>query len=349
MKFIERALSGVSLDEPNISQDKRPDYLCLGGRLVIELKTLAEDGSTRMDNLEEELSQRDDWPVFLGSAPMQAFIQNTNDPEGIQRRAIERLGRGIVNHLKKANRQLENFTKTSTAKNLVRMLVLVNEDHEVYDPHMVSYILWRALQQTMNGTPRYEHVDLAVYMTERHAQVVDGRIAFPVLAIEGPSCGYEKWRSEFGRLFANRWAQWNAQPLKSVDETHTSNFKTIDHVPDHARRQDFWKLGYRRNPYLRALTEAQLYDRFDEVSLISSLAFLKDSPLRMDMEQRMAGIRLFSDMMDEMAHRAIPVTRFRHTMERAIAAARRLGLPPPIVKWVEEFERKIRDRRQDAT
>jgi hypothetical protein len=346
VKFVDEALSGVTLDAPDSSNDRRPDYLCLCGRLVIELKTLAEDGSDRMDNLTDELRQREDWPMFLGSAPMQAFIQNTSDPEGIRRRVIERLGRGIINHLKKANRQLEAFTKTSKAKNLVRMLLLVNEDHEAYDPHMVSYILWHAVRQMKDGVPRYEHVDLIVYMTERHAQIVDGLITFPTLVIEGSTCGYEEWRGEFGGLFVDRWARWNGQPLKGVDEVDVSGFESIDHIPDQGSRQDFWKLDYRRKPHLRPLTDEQLYARFDEVTLINSLAFLKDCPLKIDMEQRMIGIRMFSDVMDEMAHRAIPVTRFSHTADRAIAAARRLGLPPSVIKWVEEFEREIEARSQ---
>lgn len=347
VKFITEALSGVSLDDPAASESMRPDYLCLDERLVVELKTLAEDGSDRMGNLADELRQRDDWPMFLGSAPMQAFIQNMSDPEGIRRRVIERLGRGIINHLKKANRQLEAYTLTSRAKNLVRMLVLVNEDHEAYDPHTVGYVLWHAVRRENEGKPLYEHVDLIVYMTERHAQIIDGLVSFPTLIVEGAPCWNDEWKSDFGGLFLRRWAQWNGQTLKA--EADMSAFQTIDHVPDQMRRQDFWKLEYRRQPYLRGLNEAQLYDRFDEVTLINSLSFLKDSPLQVTPEQRTAGIRKFGDLMDEMAHRAIPVTRFPHTAERTIAAARRLKLPPVAIEWVERFERENEARnRGDA-
>lgn len=346
VEFILEALSGVSLDEPESANDQRPDYLCLGGRLVIELKTLAEDGSDRMDNLTDELRQREDWPIFLGSAPMQSFIQNTTDPEGIQRRVIERVGRGIINHLKKANRQLEAFTKISNAKNLVRMLLLVNEDHEAYDPHMVSYILWHAVRQMKDGAPRYEHVDLIVYITERHAQVIDGLITFPTVVVEGFPCAEQKWRGEFGELFVTRWAKWHGQPLMS--EADVSAFETIEHIPDRGRRQDMWKLEYRRNPYLRPLTESQLYDRFDEVTLINVMASLKDCPVKFEREQRLIGIRRFSDMMDEMAHRAIPISRFRHTTDRTIAAAHRLKLPPAVIRWLEEFKREVDGRNRPA-
>ncbi|WP_454884906.1 hypothetical protein [Sphingomonas oryzagri] len=341
-EFIQRALAGVSLDDPDSANDKRPDFLCLGGRLVIELKTLAEDGSDRMDNLTDELRQRDDWPMFLGSAPMQAFIQNTRDPEGVQRRVLERLGRGIINHLKKANRQLEAHSKTSSTKNLARMLLLVNENHEAYDPHTVSYILWHAIRQMKDATLRYEHVDLIVYITERHAQVREGRVAFPTIIIEGASCETDEWKGQFGGFFVARWARWNGHSLEAGADV--SDFETIDHVPDQASRKDFWKLEYRRNPYLRGLTEAQLYDRFDEVTLINSLSFLKDCPIEIAADARTYGVHMFSDMMDEMAHRAIPVTRFPHKADRAIAAGHRLKLPTAVLRWIEQFERDIEAR-----
>ena len=64
-------------------------------------------------------------------------------------------------------------------------------------------------------------------------------------------------------------------------------------MPDQATRQDVWRLEYRRNSYLRPLLEEKLYARFDEVTLVNSLAFLEDSPLMLDMDQRMVGIRMF--------------------------------------------------------
>lgn len=246
-RFIEEALAGISLDDPASANDMRPDYLCLGGRLVIELKTLAEDGSDRMDNLVDELRQRDDWPMFLGSAPMQAFIDNTCDPEGVGRRVLERLGRGVLNHLKKANRQLEAHTRTSTAKNLVRMMLLVNEDHESCDPHTVAYVLWHALRRVRDGEPLYGDVDLVVYMTERHAQVVDGLLTFPTIIVEGSSCWEHGWKPGFGALFVERWARWNGHPLKGF-AGDPAEFSTIEHVPDQAPLHERWQLEYRRNP-----------------------------------------------------------------------------------------------------
>ena len=83
VKFLAKELSGVSLD----GDDKilRPDYTCLRGLIAIEIKSLEETGSGRMENLNEKFRERADWPVFFGKAdadtqvPMQGRAKRTHD------------------------------------------------------------------------------------------------------------------------------------------------------------------------------------------------------------------------------------------------------------------------------
>ncbi len=69
-RFFQEALGGMSLDDVQHAEVRKADFKCLKGLLAIELKSLEEDASERMDNLMDELRQRADWPIFLGSAPM---------------------------------------------------------------------------------------------------------------------------------------------------------------------------------------------------------------------------------------------------------------------------------------
>lgn len=40
VKFLVEALGGQSLDSKETSEELRPDYICLGGQLAVEIKTL---------------------------------------------------------------------------------------------------------------------------------------------------------------------------------------------------------------------------------------------------------------------------------------------------------------------
>lgn len=115
-KFIVERLGGLLLDEIQGSEERRADYVCLRGLLAVEIKSLEDDGSERLDNLLEELRSAPDWPIFLGSAPMQSFIDNTDDPEAVGHKVMGRVGRGILNPLKKANRQLKAHAKAFPRK-----------------------------------------------------------------------------------------------------------------------------------------------------------------------------------------------------------------------------------------
>ncbi|MEO1017946.1 MAG: hypothetical protein AAFY56_09660, partial [Pseudomonadota bacterium] len=164
--FLLEALGGIDLDETQSAEARRPDFACLSGLLVVEMKTLEEDGSERMENLTKELQNRPDWPEFYGSAPVQAMAHHMDDPEAVIRKFIDRMGRAIINHLKKANKQLGAHAAAFPRKNQVRVMLLINEDHELFEPAAVTYVLRHALQRRENGKPLYPNIDAVIYTTE---------------------------------------------------------------------------------------------------------------------------------------------------------------------------------------
>lgn len=335
-RFIRDALSGISLDETQGSDELRADYSCMRGLVAIELKTLEDDGQERVDNLLEQLRERPDWPIFLGSAPLQSFLQNTTDPDGLGKRVLERIGRGITRPLQKANRQLEAHKTNFPRKNLVKLLVLVNEDHEAYDPHTVAHILWHAVRrEDSEGQPRFGHVDAIIFFTERHATVVQNLLTFPVTTVEGVGTYDAPWKSEVVEFIQQRWITFCGYPKLSTQPEPT-DFTTIDHIPDQAPRHERWRTDYRRDPYLKALPNDQLRDVFDEIMLLSTLSFLKDPLIQLQQQQTAEVMERFTHMMLEMADRAIPATEFKNSPIRDVAASRRLGLPASVEAWIWE-------------
>ena len=338
VRFLTETLGGVSLDDTQSPEAMRIDYSCMRGLLAVELKSFDEPGTERLDNLTDELRNRDDWPMFLGSAPMQSFIKNMDHPDGVQRRILDRIGRGIINHLKKANRQLEAHRLAFPRRNMVRLVLLVNEDHEIYDPHTVSYILWHAVRRSNGDRALYEHVDGIMFLTQRHATVRTKKLIYPIVTVEGEGCYDDPWKANVIDLVARRWAARNGYDdaeIGSVEE-----FSTIDHIPEKAPRYERWRTEYKRNPYLSGLTKEQLRDRFDEVAVMSALSMLKNSPVRLTHDQGLSVIRQFGDFMQELGDRGIPITEFQHTDTRETAAARRLGLPEHVIRWLANVKRQ---------
>ena len=342
-RFLVDALGGIALDDIQSAEQRRIDYACLRGLLAVEVKTLEGNPAERTNNFVDSLRNRPDFPIFFGSVPMEAALKNMDDPDELRRAALDRLGRTIVTHLKKANDQLDRHGSDFPRRNRANVVVLINEDHAEYDPQTIGWLVQREFARHDDRGARYAHIDAVLYFTERHGQVRDGQIAFPTTAIHGPNIEVQSWKELLLDHVVRRWASWNGRPLKAVDDDDAVEFEAFEHVPDTAPRHERWRLDYRRNPYLKPLDNGALRDRFDEVMVITTLWGIKGSPMKLEMDAAMVAMEQFTHIQVEMHERALPMTAFDHRFDRQLAAARRLNLPEVVINWLHELEADIRD------
>lgn len=334
-RFLKEALGGISLDAKENSQERRPDYICINGMLAVELKTLEEDGAERWDNFIDELRERDDWPSILGSAPLQPFLKNMKDGEQLHKKAVERIGRAIVAHIRKANKQLKAHAEKSETGKIIKLLFLVNEDHEIYEPQVTAYVIQKTLHMIRDGAHAYPDVDAVIYLTERHATRLGSRVAYPFIGVEGAGISSEPWKREFLDYLPNAWGRWTGNPMHQ-DENAINDFTTIEHVPEQMERYKQWGLDYRRRPYMEHFSNEQLRDIFDEITLNVLFEYRKDAPYKPTKQvvagcmQKMSHIRL------EMGQRGISLEMFKVEAERHLAAATRLKLPEHAVEWLKK-------------
>jgi hypothetical protein len=335
-KFLVEALGGRSLDEIQSAERSRIDYDCLRGLLSIELKTLEGDPAERTNNFVDTLRERADFPTFLGSVPIEAALKHMNEPDKLRRAALDRLGRTIVTHLKKANDQLRHHQQDFPRANRFRLVILINEDHPEYDPDTVAWIVRREFARTDESGSRYSHIDALLYFTERHAQASDGLVILPLVAVQGPEVHVNPWKSQLLDHVMEAWSGWNGVSLQH-HEAGSAAFETIEHIPDSAPLHERWRLDYRRNPYFRKLSDDQLRDEFDEVVLVTLFWGLKNSPIKLTKNEAITGMERFTHIQVEMHYRALPMEFFQHEFSRDLAAAARLRLPDHVINWLHEL------------
>lgn len=326
-------MNGVSLDEIQSHERTRIDYACLRGLVAIELKSLEGAPSERTNNFVDSLRDRPDFPTFFGSVPLEAAIKNMDNSEQLRRTAIDRVGRTIVTHMKKANDQLRQHALDFPRRTRLSLLVLVNEDHPEYDPQTVAWVAQREMSREVDGSPRYANIDAVLYLTERHGQSVAGKTAFPICAIHGPTIQRQPWKVEVLTHIFRKWASFHDRSLFMVGDKEPA-FQTIEHIPDQMARHEMWRLEYRRKPYLKHLSDEQLREEFDEVMLVVSLWGIKGSPVDVSMDHAITAMERFTHIQIEMHARAIPMERFEFVSNRELAAAIRLKLPQIAIDWL---------------
>ena len=342
-RFLREALSSIALDTTQDSTQRRPDFSCWRDLLVIEVKSLEEDATKRMSNLTEELKKREDWPTFLGEWPVDSVVRNLKeeDQEAVRGKIYDRIGRPIKSHLKKAGKQLAAYAADNPRTNQVRVVVLINEDREVYHPNLVSLIIQEALARQEDDVPKYKSIDTVLYMTARHGRPDGNNIAHPIIMIPGPAMDNCPWKNSVMDFLVQRWCQWEGALYVEGDpddaEGVVNSFTTIDHIPDRMRCQDTWRLAYRRNPYMRSWTYEKLRDHWDDVDIMSLFAFIKDSPIKPSEAEITKFLEQFTHLLDEIAHRGLPVERFDFESDRMMAAAKRMRIPPVGMAWIKRF------------
>ena len=82
----------------------------------------------------------------------------------MKRRFMDRIGRAVKDHVSKADKQLAAHAVAFPRKNMLRLVVLANEDHEVYDPEVMAYLTQRLLLRRHNGALLYPHIDAVIFL-----------------------------------------------------------------------------------------------------------------------------------------------------------------------------------------
>jgi hypothetical protein len=335
--FLERKMAGRSLDL-ECDKERRPDYECLGGALVIEIKSLKGDPSERLLNAIAPAQERESWPKFFGQWPIEAILKNLpeEEREALRKSIFDRLARAIVTHFKKADRQISNFCGDRTDVHL-RVLVLINEDFAEYDPSTISYIAQRELRKKgSEGSIRYSNIDAVLYLTERHATNMNGNVTFPITIIHGSKVADRPIPLELMRRLASRWAKWSAGTDMLEMPSDFSEFIPIDENPKQMRRQDVWEQEYRHKPYMRSWSDEDVIGLWDFTTMMTLLAFHVDPPMKVPREGLTKLMETSSHLMKEFASRGIALDRIKPTKKRNEAAIQKIAYGPVVQEWLRK-------------
>jgi hypothetical protein len=161
------------------------------------------------------------------------------------------------------------------------------------------------------GEARFPHIDAVVYITEKHYQMLpDGRTAFALGIFESLSAIEQRWKVEFIDLLVQSWSRFRTGSVVVERPYEGSQFETIEDIPEKMPRSDAWRLEYKRGPYLCNFSDQQLKVHFNRCVALSSVAFVIGSWAKPTHEETAAGLRLFTDAIEEINRRSLDMRDF---------------------------------------
>ena len=329
--FLTDLEEAESIDDLTLTREQqeapRADYFFANRTVIGELKALYEDTTAKIDAILDPYRNTQDWPIFFGEQELERVLQHLPDRDRLRATIFRSITRSIEAVVEKANRQIRETKRTFGLRDASGLLIILNDAVDILSPDMVVYRVRRALnKRTSDGTLRYRHVSAVLLIGGAHyTQLSPDLKGMPMLTI--PNQVPEADRvEEFISKLNHKWAAFERQPLIPIGTTDLPSLKFRSVTADQKEaarpitRQDYWSALYKRNPYLRALSEDELLVFGGRVLEEVSANMIKGAP-RKSIEEMSPGWIRWSNFLDEVQYRG---TDMRKLIEKTEGLGERM-------------------------
>ena len=239
---------------------RKADFLLAKRGVVLELKTLAVDTSHKVEAAVDKHREREEFPLFYGTADVRKVLSHLPGGEDIYRRIVNSLGRSVEEAVRSAEEQVTHTRNVLGIPYAIGLLVILNESVRILDPVVVGHPVAHLMRRERTGNSDAEKLDFVWLLFESHALGGIGGIpATPSMLIRGERAARFPWFTAFHSDVVGRWAALNngavvdggsPDPM-AMRFTATKDLRSPP--PTELPRHEVWRRHYHAQPYLRHL------------------------------------------------------------------------------------------------
>jgi len=321
--FLRQMPAVEEMDDSAISmqfkENKISDYLLFDRKIILELKTLKNDTSNKVEEEMNKHQERADYPLFYGEQSLEKVLAHLSDGKKIHAQIFKKITRSIEDDVRHADKQIESTRKVLNLSESVGVLALLNENIDILSPQIIVRRVSQLLcYKKPNNLVGYKNVQFVWLISESHSCKLDnGAAALGSIRLEGPTAIENNWFSTaFNRLEAG-WAKFNNMPYiqtnKAIKEiVFCSNVsENINDTADRREtRSDCWRKNYRESPYLRKLSDDQVYE-FGEKVIKEMLPHFLKGGRKLPQNQVGSLIKSWTDFLEEVNFRGLDLKKIK--------------------------------------
>lgn len=233
-QFIDDLPNAEIIDRLELPKDltntRKADFLLKNREVIIEMKTLTADPSSKIEATVDEHRDREDFPVVYGSADVRRVFSFLSDGEDIYRRMVLSLTRSVESGLRSAEEQIAHTKAVLRLPDSVGVLVVLNESVSVLDPELVGHRVaqhWRRRQQSGNGASQ---IDFVWLLFESHTIATNSGLPASIsMLIRGETANDFPWFPDFHQELNARWATFNG--MLYLDQGNPKDLKSLKFSP----------------------------------------------------------------------------------------------------------------------
>lgn len=298
--------------------ERRADFLLFGRKVIVEVKSLEADPNPKVNAEIDRHRERDDFPMIYGEVELGKVLQHLPDGEEIKERVFIRTTRSVETATRSAEDQIENTARLLNLKEPVGVLVLLNEGIDILSPDVLAHRVGKLLRRKAENGSNRSPIAFVWLLFEGHiAKSAPVEKTLPIIVLEGPRAKAFNWFIEYLTYLQVAWAQFNGRPLLIAENATLDDLKieatSSLSEPKHGNkvtRQQLWELRYRKQPYLRSLSDTEVL-RYGRAAIERLKPhFLIGGPKANEQEMETMMIT-WSDFMCEARHRGLDLRHLR--------------------------------------
>lgn len=205
IRFLSGLPTAEVIDDLELPLDpdhpRKADFLLAHRQVIVELKTLTDDPSYKVEATADLHRDRDEWPLFYGKVDARKVLRNLPDGEAIYSKMANAIGRSVEAAVRSAEEQITDTRHVLNLPEAAGLLVILNESVDILDPYVVGHRVAQLMRRPRTGTSSIEKVDFVWLLFESHSLgVVHGVPAVPSMLISGER------KERFPWFSAVRWS-----------------------------------------------------------------------------------------------------------------------------------------------
>ena len=322
LHFLSGIPGAESLDEllsgEQYKGERRADFLLFDRRVIIEVKSLEVDTASKVEGEMATHRDRDDFPLFYGEVELSKVLAHLPDGKEINDRIFLRTTRSVEAAARSAEDQIENTARLLSLPDSVGVLVLLNQEIDIFTPEVVAHRLAMLLRRKNDDGLVRSSIAFSWLIFESHfLEHGPATKTLPLVSLKGAKAKAFPWFDELLTYLQVAWANFNGHPIFLQSATSPVNLQTrSSNAPENPRlgdmitRQKLWELRYRENPYLRPLGDQEVLRRGKAAVDALTPHFLKGGPSTSP-EQWEELMIPWSDFLCEARHRGLDLRNLR--------------------------------------
>lgn len=296
--FAKNLPQAEFIDELTLAKKQREaekaDFFFNDRQIVCELKSLRTDQMGKVDKILKPHEERPEWPIFFGGWEIHKVLRHLPDGQQINKQIYDGVTSAIKELVRKANRQIRTTKEVFGLPSAGGLLVILNEYVDILSPDVIAQKVYELYnKRTPTGEPQFPEINFTWIINVSHyTQLTPDLQGLPSLVLPN-SVADPANVSDFVDSLQPKWAAYNGVPMVKVDweSLDSIKFESVSQAKANSSqkmvRHEFWRMQYRRRPYLRALNKEGMVEYGRELMSNLTPGFLKGASKRQQQKMQL--------------------------------------------------------------